>query len=85
MDEAEREYLWQQIKSLEKAKRRWKALAISLLAAFGVFIILGMSTLMHNGFRLREEAMLARMQAEAEAQRARAAEMQPNKRPQRIT
>jgi hypothetical protein len=87
MDEPERDYLRQQIQSLEKANRRWKALVFFVLAAFGLFLILGMGTAFTHSLSVvrmermaaeeaRYEALRAREEAEAQAQRARQAEMQ---------
>lgn len=79
MDEPEREYLRQHIQSLENANRRWKVLACFHLAAFGLFMILGMGTAFFTQGRLGMERMLAeqaRREAEAQVDQARQAEMQ---------
>jgi hypothetical protein len=77
MDEQESAHLKQQIRELDRARRFWKATALSLLAA-GVFIFfLGGMAL--YGFLQTKSAMQAERAAMVEAQmqadRARAAEM----------
>jgi cell division protein FtsB len=84
MDEREAEYLRQQIRELERAKNRWKAATVALLAAFALFLVLGTgSVLTYSLFSVRTEAlrardaeMMAREQAEMAEIRARQAEMQ---------
>jgi hypothetical protein len=41
MDEQERDYLWQNIRQLERSKLRWKVATISLVAALAIFLIMG--------------------------------------------
>jgi hypothetical protein len=83
MDKNEADYLRQQIRELERAKNRWKAATVFLLAAFALFLVLGMGSVLTYGLfgfnsaarRARDAEMLARERAEAEM-RARQAEMQ---------
>jgi hypothetical protein len=66
MDEQERDFLWQNIRQLERSKVRWKVATISLVAALAICLIMG-------GFligvrQLRQTRMIL------EVERARAAE-----------
>jgi hypothetical protein len=70
MNEPERDYLRQQIRSLEKANRRWKALVFFLLAAFGLFLILGMGTAFTHGLSVVRMQRMEAEQARYEAVRA---------------
>jgi hypothetical protein len=75
MDEPERDYLRQQIKELERAKGRWKALALVLLAGFALFLLVGgMGSVLTFGlFQARRHEAL--MEAEMAAARARELEV----------
>jgi hypothetical protein len=89
MDEAEADYLRQQIHELWQANRRWKALAIISLSVLALLILAGGATLLTGGLlmgrRMQMEAMRARdaemeareqaEQARMQAERAREAEM----------
>jgi hypothetical protein len=79
MDEHEAAYLKQQVRDLDRARRVWKAFALSLLAAGALFLILGMGSLATYGFAQRNRAVQAEreamMEAQMQAERARAAEM----------
>jgi hypothetical protein len=76
MDEHEAAYLRQQIRELQRAKNRWKVATLFLLAAFGLFLVLGMGSVFTYGlFSFPTEARRAR-EAEMAEMRARQAEMQ---------
>jgi hypothetical protein len=83
MDEREAEYLRQRIRELERAKSRWKAATLVLIAAFGLFLVLGTGTALLYGLffgrtqamRARDAEMQAREQAVMAEMRARQAEM----------
>jgi hypothetical protein len=80
MDEQENAHLKQQIRELDRARRLWKATALSLLAAGIALLVLGgMGGLAMHGFLQTKSAMQAERAAMVEAQmqadRARAAEM----------
>ena len=49
MDDRERDYFRQMIHDLERAKRRWQVLAFTLLAAFVLFLIVGMGSIVLYG------------------------------------
>jgi hypothetical protein len=84
MDENEVAYLRQQIRELQRAKTRWRLATLFLLAAFGLFLVLGMGSVASYGLfsvrteamRAREAEMEAREQAEMAEMRAREAERQ---------
>jgi hypothetical protein len=75
MDEPERDYLRQRIKELERAKGRWKALALALLAGLALFLLVGgMGSVLTLGlFQARRQEAL--MEAEMAAARARELEV----------
>src|SRR5436853_7899644 len=85
MDDRERDYFRQMIHDLERAKRLWQVLAFTLLAAFVLFLIVGMGSIVLYGIgnvrlaaQMREAAQMqaeeARAQAEVAALRAQEAE-----------
>jgi hypothetical protein len=84
MDENEAAYLRQQIRELQRAKSRWKVATLFLLVAFGLFLVLGMGSVLSyalfsvrtEAMRARDAEMMAREQAEMAKMRARQAEMQ---------
>jgi hypothetical protein len=84
MDEREADYLRQLIRELERAKNRWKAATLVLIAALVLFLVLGTGTTLLYGLfvgrteamRARDAEMQARQQAEEAEMRARQAEMQ---------
>ena len=85
MDEQENAYLKQQIRDLNRARRFWKSIALSLLAAGTVFLVLGIGSMTMCGIlwtssavkaeRAAQAEHAARMEAQMQAERARAAEM----------
>jgi hypothetical protein len=79
MDEQENAYLKQQIRELDRAWRLWKASTLSLLAAGVLFLVLGMGSMATYGILGTKSALQAErqaaMDAQMQAERARAAEM----------
>jgi uncharacterized NAD(P)/FAD-binding protein YdhS len=69
MDEAEADYLRQQLQELRQANHRWKALATISLSVLAFLVLAGGATLLIGGLPMRQ-----RMQMEA--MRARDAEME---------
>ena len=91
MDDQERDYFRRTIRDLERTRRRWQLFALSLLTAFGLFLVVGIGGVMFLGFttarqrmlnaRLEEEAALARAQeAQARTRQADAALQQARDR-----
>jgi hypothetical protein len=90
MDEQERDYLRQQIRELQQANSRWKALAIICVSILAFVFVAGGATVLSGGMlmsrrmhmealRARDAEMEARMEAEEaqmQADRARQAEME---------
>jgi hypothetical protein len=69
MDEQERDYLWQNIRQLERSKLRWKLATISMAAALAIFLIVGgVSSYLMGTRQLQQTRMML------EVERARAAE-----------
>src|SRR3712207_6186031 len=82
MDEREVDYLRQQIRDLEQARSRWRALAIVSLAALALLVALGGGAMLVVGAgmtqRMRLEAARARdaeLQAREALEQARRAEL----------
>jgi hypothetical protein len=79
MDEQENAHLKQQIRELDRARRLWKAFALSLLAAGALFLVLGIGSISIYGSLQKNAAMhaerAAMVEAQMQAERARAAEM----------
>ena len=73
MDDLERDYLRQQIQTLMRSNRWWKALAVGLVASLGLFLILGMGSFF--AFRLSVVRQQRVIEAQAAMERARDAEM----------
>jgi hypothetical protein len=71
MDDLERDYLCQQIQTLTRSNRWWKALAVGLMGALVLFLILGMGSFV--AFRLSVTQQQRVMDAQVE--QARSAEM----------
>jgi hypothetical protein len=78
MDQAEADYLRQQIRELHQANRRWKGLAVITLCVLALFVFAGGATLFTGGMvmgrQMREEALRAReaeMVARDQAEQAR--------------
>ncbi len=78
MDEAEADYLRQQVRELRQANRRWKALAIFSASVLALLVLAGGATLLTGGLlmgrRMQMEAMRARdaeMEARMQAEDAR--------------
>jgi hypothetical protein len=79
MDEQENAYLKQQIREIDRARRLWKAIALSLVAAGVLFLVFGMGSMASYDI-LRTRSALQRerqaaIEAQMQAERARAAEM----------
>ena len=73
MDEQERDYFRRTVRDLERARRRWQLFALSLLTAFGLFLVVGIGGVVFLGFTTARQRMLnARLEAEAEEAQARA-------------
>ena len=87
MDEAEADYLRQQVQELRLANRRWKALAIISVSVLALLVLAGGATLLTGGLvmgrRMQMEAMRARdaeMEARMQAERAMQAEQEARMR-----
>jgi hypothetical protein len=80
MDDQERDYFLQTIRELERGKRRWQVVALLLLAAFALFLVVGMGSLTLFGLGLERsrtrEAMMRAEEARAQAEAARAVAVQ---------
>jgi hypothetical protein len=87
MDEREADYLRQQVRELQQANHRWKALAIISVCVLALLVLAGGATLLMGGVfmtrQMRMEAMRARdadMQARMQAEQAMQAEMDARRR-----
>jgi hypothetical protein len=68
MDENELNYVRQQFRDADRARRLWKAFALSLLAVFAFFVLAsGLAVLVRGVFWQRQQVMRAQMQAERAA------------------
>jgi hypothetical protein len=84
MDEREADHLRRCIRELERANRRWKAVAVCLAGVLAVVLFVGSGTFVGLGLWSNRrmaaeteqlEAERARQEAESQAQRAREAEL----------